>query len=58
MSIVMGAFKVIYNNFQPILTGLIAIISGVIAIAMIIPGAQPEKALQGLVDFLTKLSKK
>lgn len=46
------------QNFQAILSALIAILMGVIAIALIIPGEQPEKALQGFVDFLTKFSKK
>jgi len=41
-----------------IVSALVALLSGVIAIALLIPGEQPEKALQGVVDFLKKFSKK
>jgi hypothetical protein len=35
-----------------------ALLSALIAVALMIPGAQPEKALQKLLDLLSKLSKK
>lgn len=41
-----------------IISAIVALLSGVIAIALLIPGEQPEKALQGAVDFLKKFSKK
>lgn len=41
-----------------IVSAVVALLSGVIAIALLIPGEQPEKALQGAVDFLKKFSKK
>ena len=37
---------------------VIMILTGVIGIAMIIPGEQPEKALQKALDFIKKFSKK
>jgi hypothetical protein len=41
-----------------LVSAIVALLSGVIAIALIIPGEQPEKALQGVVEFLKKFSKK
>lgn len=35
-----------------------ALLTAVIAIAQLIPGDQPEKSLQAIVDFLAKFSKK
>lgn len=43
---------------QHIIGLVLMILTGVIGIALIIPGEQPEKALQAVVDFLTKFSKK
>lgn len=41
------------------LMGLIAmVLSGLIGIAMLIPGDQPEKSLQKILDFIKKFSKK
>lgn len=45
-------------NYQLVITSVVGILTGVIGIAMIVPGEQPEKALQGVVDVLAKLSKK
>lgn len=51
-------FQFIVLHYQAIIGAVVAILSGVIGIAMIIPGDQPEKALQGVVNFLSKFSKK
>ena len=37
---------------------LVALLSAVIAVASLIPGDQPEKSLQSVVDILSKFSKK
>jgi hypothetical protein len=37
---------------------VVALLSAVIAIASLIPGEQPEKFLQSVVDVLSKFSKK
>lgn len=37
---------------------VIMILTGVIGIAMMIPGEQPEKSLQKVLDFIKKFSKK
>jgi hypothetical protein len=41
-----------------LIAALSALLSAIIAIALLIPGDQPEKALQGVVDFLAKFSRK
>lgn len=43
---------------QDVIGFSILIISGLIGIALLIPGDQPEKALQAALDFLKKFSKK
>lgn len=40
------------------LAAVMAVLSALIALFMLIPGEQPEKALQGIVEFLAKFSKK
>jgi len=43
----------------PVVLGhLVAILTGVIAICMLIPGDFPEKQLQSFVDLIAKFSKK
>jgi hypothetical protein len=34
------------------------VLTGLIGIALLIPGEQPEKALQSVLDFIKKFSKK
>jgi hypothetical protein len=41
-----------------LLGALTLILNGVIAICVLVPGEQPEKALQWIVDFIAKFSKK
>lgn len=45
-------------NYEVLIGGSVAALSGVVAIALVIPGEQPEKALLGVVNFLKKFSKK
>lgn len=40
------------------LGAITALLGAVIAIAQLIPGEQPEKSLQAIVDFLSKFSRK
>lgn len=58
MEKVLEIVKMVVQYGPEIVSGVVAILSGVIAIAMIIPGEQPEKALKGVVAFLEKFSKK
>lgn len=40
------------------ITAIEALLIGIIAISLLVPGEQPEKALQGIVDFLANFSRK
>jgi hypothetical protein len=41
-----------------IVSAVVAILSGIIAISLLIPGEQPEKTLKAVVAFLSKFSRK
>jgi len=46
------------TNGVEFLGALTAVLSALIALFLLIPGEQPEKALQAIVDFLKKFSVK
>lgn len=50
--------KLIVEKGPEIVSAIVALLTGVIAVALLIPGEQPEKALQSVVNFLAKFSKK
>ena len=54
----MEVFNYVVANYQVIISAVVALITGVIAVALLIPGEQPEKALQAVLDFLKKFSLK
>lgn len=58
MATVINAWNYLAANYQVILAAVTALISGLIAVAMLIPGEQPEKALKAVVAFIEKFSKK
>ena len=58
MEQIINALHLVVQYGPDVLSAVVAILSGVIGIALLIPGEQPEKALQGIVDFLSKFSKK
>lgn len=58
MEKIMTALSWIIANYEAILAALVSLLMAIIAIAMLIPGEQPEKTLQKIVDFLAKFSKK
>lgn len=45
-------------NGPQFISAVVAVLSAVIALCLLVPGEQPEKALQGVVDFLSKFSLK
>lgn len=45
-------------NGPNLVTAIVAVISALIALFLLIPGDQPEKTLQSVVDFLKKFSLK
>lgn len=40
------------------IAALIGVLTALIGLFMLVPGEQPEKAMQSVVDFLAKFSKK
>lgn len=48
----------IVGKLPEIVAAVMAVLTSLIALCLLIPGEQPEKALQGIVDFLAKFSKK
>lgn len=48
----------IISKVQDVAGMLIMILMGLIGIFMMIPGEQPEKSLQSILDFIKKFSKK
>jgi hypothetical protein len=54
----MEVVKFVIENHAIILEAVMGLLLGVIGISLLIPGDQPEKALQGVVEVLKKISKK
>jgi len=54
----MEVFLKIIEDLPMYITLLVALLTAVMAIALVIPGEQPEKALKGIIEFLSKFSKK
>lgn len=50
--------KFIFANYAQIIAGIVGIFSAVLVVALIIPGQEPDKTLQKIVDFISKFSKK
>lgn len=45
-------------HWMEILVASQAMLGAMIAIFMLVPGPQPEKAMQAVLDFITQLSRK
>jgi hypothetical protein len=43
-------------DFQSLLGLLVQVLSAIIAVALLIPGKEPEATLQKIVNFLKKIS--
>jgi len=54
----MDTFLEIVSNLPQYIIALNGVIVALIALFMLIPGEQPEKAMQKVVDFLAKISRK
>ena len=48
----------IIANGPQFLTAVVAVLTALIALFMVIPGDEPEKTMQKIVDFLKKFSAK
>ncbi len=58
MEKILPVINFITANGGAIMDAVLGVLSAMIVVALIIPGPQPEKALQGIVDFIKKFSKK
>lgn len=58
MEMILSIIAFMSVNWMAMVGGITTILVGIIAIALVIPGEQPEKFLQPIVDFLKKLSVK
>lgn len=58
MGSLIEVLKLVVEKGPEVISAVVALLSGAIAIALLIPGDQPEKALQNIVNLLTKISKK
>jgi len=48
----------IASNWQSYLGVLTAVLGAAIAVATIVPGDEPERTLQKIVDFISQISRK
>ena len=46
------------NNWQSYLGVVTAVLAAAIAVASVIPGDEPERTLQKIVDFIASISRK
>ena len=46
------------NNWQSYLGVITAVLAAAIAVATVIPGDEPERTLQRIVDFISQISRK
>jgi hypothetical protein len=46
------------SNYDALISAIVGILSALIALALLIPGDQPEATLRKWVDFLAKFSRK
>lgn len=58
MQSILNGVSWVSTNGPAVVAALNGLLAAAIAVALLIPGEQPEKALKGLADFLSKFSKK
>jgi hypothetical protein len=58
MQVFLDVVQWVLANYQAVISALVAVFAALAALFLLIPGEQPEKTLQKIVDFLTKFSKK
>ena len=54
----MEALNWFMANYEMIISNAVIVVSALMAVALAIPGEQPEKTLKAISDFLAKFSKK
>lgn len=58
MDVILAVFNWAIASGPNFIAAVITMLGFLVALFAIIPGEQPEKALQGIVDFLAKFSRK
>lgn len=58
MAIIIGLVQYIMAHYLEIVGAISLAISGLLALAIMIPGEQPDKFLQSIVDLIGKVSRK
>lgn len=58
MESLLESLKWLMTHGTEIVGAITTLLSGLIAISLLIPGEQPEKFLQSIVDWLSKISRK
>lgn len=58
MEKVVEILKLVLEKGPEVAGYVVAVLGGLISISLLIPGDQPEKSLQKVVDFISKFSKK
>ena len=58
MATVLAIGQWLIENYQAVIASIIALLMGVIGVALLIPGPEPERTLQKIVDFLRGISRK
>lgn len=58
MSNLISIVQWLVGNWSGLLNSIIAILTALVVFFMLIPGDQPEKALQAIVNFIKKFSLK
>lgn len=58
MEVVMNIVKFITAHLDEMIGAADLLLAALIAVFLLIPGEQPEKALRGIADFLSKFSRK
>lgn len=58
MEQVLALLQVLLEKGPVYIAALVAVLSALIGLFLLIPGEQPEKSLQAIVDFLAKFSAK
>lgn len=58
METLMNLLKWVTSDWTNAVSSVVSVLGALIVIFSVIPGEQPEKTLQGIVDFLKKFSRK
>jgi len=54
----MEKLSYVIDNLPAVITSVVAILGGVYAIALIVPGEQPDKFIKSILDLTKKFSRK